>query len=409
MMTGMQMLEKLKESAPRVPVIMLTSFGDIPSAVQAMRLGAYHYLTKPFQNEDLVATVQRALDQVMRWRESEDLRHQLAAGTSLQDLMGPSAAVRELASQVEQVGRSTLAVVIQGETGTGKEVVARAIHRTSVRSDKPFIALDCGAIPDTLIESELFGYERGAFTGAQRRYEGQLRLADQGTLLLDEIGNLSVPTQAKLLRTFQEKIVTPLGGLRSIPVDVRVLASSNLCLEEETREGRFRQDLYYRLAEYTITLPPLRARPDDILFLANRFLLEMRTELDQPVEGIAPDAAQLLRGYRWPGNVRELKNVIRRAAVMSAGPIRPAHLDLRTLDGVPALAPDEGTPGALEGSLSEIRAMAAAAAERGAITRALQTAKGNKSQAARLLKTDFKTLHLKMKRYGISGHEAPEE
>jgi DNA-binding NtrC family response regulator len=400
-MNGIQMLEQLKETAPCVPVIMLTAHGDIPSAVQAMRLGAYHFLTKPVRDEELVRTLQRAVEQNARLLEMEDLKGQFAAGTSLDVLMGPSPEVQRLAQEVWQVAESSLAVVIYGETGTGKEIVARAIHQQSSRSTQPFVAVDCGAIPETLIESELFGYERGAFTGAERRQEGQFRRADGGTLFLDEITNLSMPTQAKLLRVLQEKQVYPLGGTRPVPVDARVLAASNLRLEQEMQAGRFRPDLYYRIAEYVIALPPLKTRPDDILYLATRFLAEAGKELKSSAGGISPEAAQVLRQYAWPGNVRELKNVIRRAAVLSGGSILPEHLDVSS-----ARSPGETKPGIPpdlpELSLKAAREKGAAEAERKAIEQALRAARGNKTEAARLLKTDFKTLHLKMKRYRIS-------
>ena len=400
-MTGLQALEQFKEKAPCIPVIILTAHGDIPSAVQAMRLGAYHYLTKHVRTEELVRTVQRAVEQNARLLELEDLKGQFAAGTSLDVLMGPSLEVERLAQEIWQVAESSLAVVIQGETGTGKEIVARAIHRQSARSARPFVAVDCGAIPETLIESELFGYERGAFTGAERRQEGRFRCADGGTLFLDEIANLSMTTQAKLLRVLQEKQVYPLGGTQPLSVDVRLLAASNLRLEQEMQAGRFRPDLFYRVAEYVIALPPLRARPDDILYLATRFLGEASAEMKGSAGSISPEAALVLRQYAWPGNVRELKNVIRRAAVLSGGSIRPEHLDVS-----PAKSPEPSMPDVPPDlpvlSLRAARQQGAAEAERKVIAQALRAAAGNKSEAARLLKTDFKTLHLKMKRHGIS-------
>lgn len=400
-MTGLQALEQLKEKAPCVPVIILTAHGDIPSAVQAMRLGAYHYLTKPVRNEELVRTLQRAVKQNARLLELEDLKGQFAAGMSLDVLMGPSLEVERLTQEIWQVAESSLAVVIYGETGTGKEIVARAIHRQGARAPRPFVAVDCGAIPDTLIESELFGYERGAFTGAERRQEGRFRRAEGGTLFLDEIANLSMATQAKLLRVLQEKQVYPLGGTRPVAADVRVLAATNVRLEQEMQAGRFRPDLYYRVAEYVIALPPLRARPDDILYLATRFLGEACAELKGSTGSISPEAALVLRQYAWPGNVRELKNVIRRAAVFSGGTICPEHLDVSPAKSADPFKPD-APPDVPVLSLRAARQMGSAEAERKVIEQALRAAAGNKSEAARLLKTDFKTLHLKMKRHGIS-------
>ena len=378
-MTGLQALEQLKEKAPCVPVIILTAHGDIPSAVQAMRLGAYHYLTKPVRNEELVRTLQRAVKQNARLLELEDLKGQFAAGTSLDVLMGPSLEVERLAQEIWKVAESSLAVVIYGETGTGKEIVARAIHQQGARGTRPFVAVDC----------------------AERRQEGRFRRAEGGTLFLDEIANLSMTTQAKLLRVLQEKQVYPLGGTRPVAADVRVLAASNVRLEQEMQAGRFRPDLYYRVAEYVIALPPLRARPDDILYLATRFLGEVSVEMKNSAGTISPEAALVLRHYAWPGNVRKLKNVIRRAAVLSGGTILPEHLDVGPAKSAEPSKP-EAPPDLPVLSLRAARQMGAAEAERKVIEQALRAAGGNKSEAARLLKTDFKTLHLKMKKHAIS-------
>jgi two-component system nitrogen regulation response regulator GlnG len=399
---GMETLTKLKAIAPQVPVIMLTAYGNIPAAVQAMRLGAYDYLSKPFHNDDIVLTVGRALERQALLAEVETLRSQLGEGGSLKELMGPSQEIQKVVQGVNQVASSTFTVLIQGETGTGKELVARAIHQQSARCEKPFIALDCGAIPETLIESELFGYEKGAFTGADRKKEGHFQLAEGGSLFLDEISNLPLPTQSKLLRVLQERQVRPLGGKRAIPVDVRILAASNVSLEAEMRAGRFRQDLYYRLNEFTLNLPPLRERQEDILYLAKRFLEEACMELRRPVHGISEEAAQLVLRHSWQGNARELRNAIRQAVLLSPDVIRPDHLVALGAGGLVAPSAGEPSPGLAGVSLREASEKAAALAERQAILRALQATRGNKSEAARLLRTDFKTLHLKMKRYGIS-------
>jgi transcriptional regulator with PAS, ATPase and Fis domain len=297
------------------------------------------------------------------------------------------------------VADSPLTVLVEGETGTGKELVARAIHQLSARRDKPFVAVDCGAIPDTLIESELFGYEKGAFTGAHQRKEGQFQLAGGGTLFLDEIVNLPHPTQAKLLRALQERQVQPLGSKRPVQVLARIIAASNVSLEREVRAGRFRQDVYYRLNEFAITLPPLRER-DNILHLANQFLPEAGMELGRPCRKISEAAAQVLLRYHWPGNVRELRNVIRRAMLLASDVIEPAHLSVIPVDS-PATAALREAPATGDFSLKEIADAAAAQAEEHAIRRILQLTGGNKSEAARLLRTDYKTLHLKIKQYGI--------
>jgi two-component system nitrogen regulation response regulator GlnG len=398
---GMVVLERLLKMAPRVAAIILTGYGDIPGAVRAMRLGAYDYLTKPFEPEDLALRVERALERRDLVAEVEGLRSRLRRGSPLREQMGRSPQIHQVIGQVDQVAGANLTVLVQGETGAGKELVARAIHQQSDRHDGPFVALDCGAIPEALIESELFGYERGAFTGALRRKQGQFELAEGGTLFLDEVANLPLPTQAKLLRVLEEREVLRLGGGRPVPVNVRIIASCNVPLDSEVRLARFRQDLYFRLAEFVITLPPLRERREDIPYLANRFLAEARMELKRAVRGISPEAADALVRHAWPGNARELRNVIRQAALRASDLIGPDHLELQGLGDRGAGAAGEPAPGLGRFSLREVAAQAAGEAERRAIHRALQAARGNKSEAARLLQTDYKTLHLKMRRYGI--------
>jgi two-component system nitrogen regulation response regulator GlnG len=337
----------------------------------------------------------------------ETLDGVFAAGDRLRELMGPSAQVRSIRHQVMQVAGSPLTALIQGETGTGKELVARAIHHLSGRRRGPFVALDCGAIPDTLIESELFGYERGAFTGADQRKAGFFQLAHSGSLFLDEIVNLPLATQATLLRALQERVVQPLGGRCPVPIDVRIIATSNVSLEREARAGRFRQDLYYRLNEFTITLPPLRERLDDILYLANRFLAEASREFGRPTSGISEEAAELLLRYAWPGNVRQLRSVIRQAALADNGIVREHLLPLLTdMCPTPAVGDTRSLPAGC--SLKAISVAAVAEAERRAICQALHTTKGNKSAVARLLGIDYKTLYFKLKRYGISGQEVQD-
>ena len=401
---GMDALSELKRIAPDVPVIMCTAYMDVPTAVRAMQLGAYDYLTKPFDPALLLLTVKRALERQELLARIDELRSQ-GEGISLAERMGGSRPIESVIQQVAQVARSNFTVLIQGETGTGKELVARAIHNQSPRRDQPFVAVDCGAIPETLVESELFGYEKGAFTGAVRRKDGRFQAASGGTVFLDEVGNLPLPTQAKLLRAIEERQVTPLGATRPVPVDARIIAAANVDLAEASRAGRFRPDLYYRLNEFGISLPPLRSRREDIAHLASRFLDEVSMELRRPVHGITDEAMELLRRHDWPGNVRELKNVIRKAALLATDLITPEFLP-------PLVAPREaGQPAvvapAVDGELSlrEVSEVATADAERRAIRQALEAARGNKSQAARLLRTDYTTLHAKMKRYGISARD----
>jgi two-component system nitrogen regulation response regulator GlnG len=405
---GMQTLKQLRTIAPDVPVIILTGYGDVSSAVEAMRLGAYDYLTKPPDHTDsIMMSVRRALERHALGAEIEGLRNRLRERNPLPWLMGPSRALQEVIQQVRQVAESMFTVLVEGETGTGKELVARAIHELSARRARPFVALDCGAIPDTLIESELFGYERGAFTGADRRKDGHFQLAEGGTLFLDEIANLPLITQSKLLRVLQERRVHLLGGKSAVPVNVRIIAASNVPLDGEMQAGRFRHDLYYRLTEFVIVVPPLRERQEDVAYLAKQFVAEASLELRRPALEISEDALDLLRRYRWPGNVRELRNVIRRAVLLSTDLIRPEHLVIAPAAVQGALSTADPGASAARPSLKESADMAAAEAERLAIRAALQAARGNKSEAARLLKTDYKTLHLKMRRYGINPRELP--
>jgi len=402
--SGMVALEKLKAIAPDVPVIILTAYGDIASAVQAMRLGAYHYLTKPLHIEEFVAVARRALEHRRLAAEIEEPRSQHQDADSLSELLGPGPAMQTILQQVKRIARSPLTVLIQGETGTGKEIVARIIHQLSDRGG-PFVVVDCGAIPDTLIESELFGYEKGAFTGANRRKKGHFQVAEGGSLFLDEIANLPVATQTKLLRVLQEREVQPLGGNRPARVDVRIVAASNVQLEAEVRSGRFRQDLYYRLNEYVVSLPALRERPEDIPRLADRFAVEAGMELRRPVRGITEDAIRLLQRYPWPGNVRELRNVIRKAAVLTTDLIKPEHLTARSLETAQVASLGKPSPAPNGRSLKEIRDAAASLAEGEAIRQTLRATGGNKSEAARRLRIDYKTLHLKMKKYGLHSRE----
>jgi DNA-binding NtrC family response regulator len=407
-MSGLELLRRLKGDHPQLPVVMLTGYADVKTAVEAIQLGAYQFLTKPCQHDELVVTIRRALEHTSLEREFEALRRRVDRDSAFGMLLTPSQPMQIVAKQVRQVAASALSVLIQGETGAGKDVVARAVHEESARSGRPLIALDCAAIPEALIESELFGYERGAFSGADRRKEGQFHLAEGGTLFLDEVGNLPPSIQSKLLRVLQHRTVLPLGGTAARTVDVRFVAATNVSLDAAVRAGKFRQDLYYRLAEFTISVPPLRDRREDIAALASRFREEASVELRRPVGGLEPEAVEVLRAHTWPGNVRELRNVIRQAVLLCEGfTLRAADLagilNPRNTSEMSPLEAD-GAP-AIGASLHEVAERAAADAEREAITRALRLCGGNKSHAARMLQVNFKTLHLKMRRYGIDAHE----
>jgi DNA-binding NtrC family response regulator len=402
-MGGMDALPEIKRLDPEIPVIICTAHADLATAVRAMKLGAYDYLTKPFDVELLALTLERALERNQLRSRIDELKRQ-GSGTSLAERMGGSPAIAQVIQQVSQVADSNFTVLVQGETGTGKELVARAIHQQSPRRQAPFVAVDCGAIPETLVESELFGHERGAFTGAQAKREGHFQLAKGGTLFLDEIANVPLATQAKLLRALEQRAVNPLGSARAVAVDARIIAATNTELEEGVKTGRFRADLYYRLSEFTITLPPLRSRREDITHLAQRFLDEVSMELRRPVRRVSDEAMQALLRHDWPGNVRELKNVIRKAALLATDVVTAEHIPaLNASAPIPSRAAAE--PSGEDLSLREVAELAAVQAEREVIRHALGATKGNKSQAARLLRTDYTTLHAKMKRYGISARD----
>jgi DNA-binding NtrC family response regulator len=426
-MDGLQLLAEIRNRRPDTPTLMITGHGETDLVVDALRGGACDFIRKPIDRDYLVASLRRAIQtrELSRRAKEEQLaleRHisQLEARIDERShrlrekkrvtenpliwMEGSSGRMAHVVQQIQQVADSPLTVLIEGETGTGKELAARAIHQLSSRRDQPFVAVDCGAIPETLIESELFGYEKGAFTGAQQRKEGMFQLAGGGTLFLDEIVNIPLPVQMKLLRALQQRQVQPLGSKLVVPVAVRIIAASNVPLGEEVRMGRFRADVYYRLNEFVITLPPLRER-DNILDLAHSLLEEAGLALERPCRKISEAAAKVLLRYHWPGNVRELRNVIRRACLLASEVIEPEHLSILPVEpcAVTLVNHDAGLGNSVvgESSLKELAEMAAFDTEAQAIRLALQTTGGNKSEAARLLKVDYKTLHLKMKRFGI--------
>jgi DNA-binding NtrC family response regulator len=400
--SGLEVLQRLKVISPELPVIVLTGYADVRMAVQAIQLGAYQFLTKPVNTDELTVIVQRALERSELLQQIESLRRKVGGGSALGSLLGGSTGMQSVVRRIRQVATSNFTVLVQGETGVGKELVARAIHEESGRQGRPLVPIDCGAIPENLLESELFGHEKGAFSGADRRKEGLFVIAEGGTLFLDEIGNLPPGIQAKLLRVLQERKVLAVGSTTPRNLDVRFIAATNVPLETAVREGRFRQDLYYRLTEFTIVVPPLRERADDILLLAKRFREEASLELTRPVAAISEDAGRLLRAHAWPGNVRELRNVIRQAVLLAPDSVIEADQVQPLLAGWDT--PVE--PSATGTSLKEIADAAIAEAEKRAIAETLQKTNGNKSQAARLLRVDYKTLHLKVKRYGLGSNDS---
>jgi two-component system nitrogen regulation response regulator GlnG len=403
---GMEVLKELKKQNLDIPVIIITAYGELRSAVEAVKLGAYDYLTKPFDNEDVLLTVKRAIEEHSMKEEIANLRTCLKETTSLAEILGTSDEIKRVFQQINCVAQTDFTVVLYGETGSGKELVARTIHRQSLRREGNFVVVDCGSIPETLLESELFGHEKGAFTGAHVTKEGQFELASGGTLLLDEIGNLPLSMQSKLLRVLQEKSIHRVGGKKDIKVDIRVIAAGNERLEDMVALGRFRRDLYHRLNEFTIEIPPLRKRKDDIVLLSKHFLDVTNKELNKTVKGFSEEALDLLLQYHWPGNVRELKNVIRRAVLLADDLVEARYLGVICKGGsllLPEVQPRlNGSTEAEAFSLKNITKKAMEEVERRLITQVLQRTGGNKSKAAKILRIDYATLHYKVKRYGLS-------
>jgi two-component system, NtrC family, response regulator HydG len=403
---GFDVLEQFKASRPSMPVVILTGSQDIKDAVRATQLGAFNYLTKPVNPDEIVLVVRRALETRALRLEVQELRQHVGKGASesLAMQMGSSDQVKRVIEQVGIVAASNFTALVSGETGTGKELVAHAIHQLSDRRRRPFVALDCGAIPEPLLESELFGHEKGAFTGAERRTEGRFRLAEGGTCFLDEVGNLAMNLQAKLLRVLESGQVQPVGADRTRPMNVRFVSATNHDLQERVSQGLFRPDLYFRLAQYAIRLPPLRERAEDIAYLTDRFLEEASIELRRPMQAIGPDALDLLRRHSWPGNVRELRNVVRQVVLQAKGLVIHSEAVRWALGEA-----ERATPVAADArngrSLREVAAHAAGVAEHRAICDTLRATLGNKSLAAKALQTNYKTLHLKMKLLGIRAHD----
>lgn len=396
-MDGLKAMEEMRRSDKCPAVIMLTAYGDVKSAVRAMKLGAFDYITKPFDQEELCLVIKKAVEMRHLTKEVVDLKRRLfdAADVSVK---GNSPQIKQVLKQVDIIAPTNMTVILQGESGTGKELIARLIHKKSRRKDKPFIAIDCGTLQETLAESELFGYEKGAFTGADGRKEGQFVLANGGTIFLDEAANLSESIQAKLLRVVQERKVHRLGGKKDVEIDVRIIAAANVKISEEVRGGRFRHDLYHRLNEFTIEIPPLRERREDIAFLAMHFMDEANTELDKIVSGISGEAMEALLNYNWPGNIRELRNVVRMAVLQTGS----GHVITHVLESVKEpLGHGLQTFLNTEASLKDFTMKATMDIERALIKNALERSKNNKSKAARLLKIDRMTLYSKIKSLGL--------
>jgi len=392
---GMDLLKEVKAGYSDIPFIVITAYGTIESAVEAMKTGAFDYLTKPFRKDDILLVTGKALKYCELRNEVKRLREKLKDKDGVKKIIGKSKAMRDVLKLVARVADSQATVLIQGESGTGKELIARLIHDLSGRKDKPFIAVDCGVFPEHLLQSELFGHVKGAFTGAVKDKKGLFIAADKGTLFLDEIGTISSAMQLNLLRVLQEKEVRPVGGIASIEGDVRVVAATNIDLEGAMHEGRFRRDLYYRLAVVTVDLPPLRERRSDITMLAHHFMQKYAAIYDKKLSDITPDAMHAIMQNPWPGNVRELENVMERAVLLSAGPlINEASLPL----------PIRQTMSYKTKQLAPFKTVIKAAgreAERRAILKALEETSGNKTRAARILGISRSSLYNKIGALGI--------
>lgn len=383
---GMEVLQKIKWQLPDMVVVMISGHGNIETAVKAIKMGAYDFIEKPLSLEKTILVVQHAIETQRLTNENRRLKHK---DESQYQIVGKSKAIEELKQQISLAAPTNGWVLITGENGTGKELVAREIHNRSQRVDKPLVGVNCAAIPDDLIESELFGHERGAFTGATLKRKGKFELADQGTLFLDEVGDMSLKTQAKVLRALEEQSFHRVGGNKTISVDVRVIAASNKDLKEEIRAGRFREDLFYRLHVIPITIPPLRERKEDIPLLIEHFLSFFSSELGQPLKKATKETLQLLLLYDWPGNIRELKNLMERLIIMAPGS-RITPMDI----------PESFREEHLQPSLKEGKKEY----ERYLIDKTLRACGGNISQAAKQLRIERSLLHQKIKSLGLSGH-----
>jgi two-component system response regulator AtoC len=392
---GLELLPQLVRRLPGCTIVMMSAFGTEDLAIEAMSRGAYDYLAKPFQPSEVLLTLRKAKERERLRRTADLLRRDVERSLGERPIVAASPAMIEALEMVERAAEVKATVLLTGESGTGKEVLARAVHAQSTRRGEPFVAVNCGAIPDTLLESELFGHARGAFTGADRAQRGLFIEADGGTVFLDEIGELPPSLQVKLLRVLQEEEVRPLGEAKSRQIDVRVVAATARDLEQEVASGGFREDLFYRLNVLRIHVPPLRERRRDIPLLADHFLAHSSATLGRPIEGMTDDALERLVAFHWPGNVRELENVIERAVILARGSqIGLSELPANVVS--PEVVPGEVAPGDL--SLRRSRK----ALEADLIRRALQATEGNRTHAARLLEISHRSLLYKLKEYGIA-------
>ena len=401
---GFGVLRAAKELDPEMPVIVMTAFGSIQDAVSAMREGALDFLAKPVDPDHLLLMVERALAQRRLATENFLLREELAARRGAPQIIGEDPRLQQVTIALQRAAGTDTTVLLEGESGTGKELFARALHMLSPRADGPFVAINCAAIPENLLETELFGYEKGAFTGAGARKPGKFELAHRGTLFLDEIGDLPLNLQAKILRALEEKRFERVGGTALLQVDVRVVAATNRNLRAQIAARQFREDLYFRLSVFPITIPPLRERPDDISMLATHFIERFSRDQNKKPLMLAPSAVEELQAYPWPGNVRELQNCIERAVILTEGDtIHARHLSLMSKQAVAAAAIDDSPWSRfdLSGPLAAVTQRVTGEVERRKIEQAMKEAGGNRAKAAEVLQVGFKAFIAKLREYGL--------
>jgi DNA-binding NtrC family response regulator len=389
---GMEVLQAYKKKSPETVIIMMTAFGSIETAIRAIKEGAYDYVSKPFKLDEIKLTIQRSLEQKRLAEENLHYRQELITKYKLENVVGRSPQMLQVYKTIARVAESRSTILISGESGTGKELIARAIHFNSPRASRPFVAVDCSSLAETLLESELFGHVRGAFTGAVAAKKGLFEEADSGTCFLDEIGDISLAMQAKLLRVLQEHEIKRVGGTETVKIDVRIVAATNKNLEELVAEKKFREDLFYRLNVVSLQIPPLRERPEDVPLLADHFLRKYAAQNNKPVCRISPDAMEFLIRYRWPGNVRELENVIERAATLSSSSLILFEDLPRRLQVEPAQVSLTSLPSRIP--LSEL--------EKLYIQKVLEETGGNKKRAAEILGVDRRTLYRMATRLGLT-------
>jgi len=397
-MSGQEALAEIRRRDPEMVVVVITAYSSIEGAIQAMREGAFHYIPKPFKNDEVLLTLRKGLEQRRLASENRALREQLRERFGFDNIVGKSKPMQQVFDLISLAAPAKSNILIRGDSGTGKELVAKAIHHHSRRADGPFVTVNSGSMPADLLESNLFGHVKGAFTGAISNKKGLFEVAAGGSIFFDEIGNIPLDTQGKLLRVIQEREFMRLGGVETIKADVRIIAATNADLEEVVEEGAFREDLYYRLNVITILLPPLRKRSEDLPLLAQHFLARYAKENEKPLREIAPEAMALLLDYHWPGNVRELENVIERAVVLSTGEILDVELLPKTVRQPTAMVPPSTSLTSNGRSLKE----AVTDYERQLIVRALQATGGVQKRAAEMLQVKPTTLHEMMKRLSIS-------